>query len=50
MYIVKLLLQNCLTKFAPPPERIIWFYKRWQPFYDVIKDTVSPSVEFIRGI
>lgn len=36
-YFVKLLLQNCLTKIAPPPERIIWLYKRWQPLYDVIK-------------
>lgn len=49
-YFVKLLLQNCLTKIDPPPERIIWLYKRWQLLYDVIKDTVSPSVEFIRGI
>lgn len=49
-YFVKLLLQNCLTKISPPPERIIWLYKRWQPLYDIIKDTVSPSVEFIKGI
>lgn len=46
-YFVKLLLQNCLTKIDLPPERIIWLYKRWQHLYDVIKDTVSPSVEFI---
>jgi hypothetical protein len=49
-YFVKLLLQNCLTKITPPPERIIWLYKRWQPLYDVIKDTVSRNVEFIKGI
>ena len=48
-YFVKLRLQNCLTKIAPPPERIIWLYKRWQPLYDVIKDTVSPCVELRRG-
>lgn len=49
-FFVKLLLQNCLTKVSPPPERIIWLYKRWQPLYDVIKDTVLPTVEFIQGI
>ncbi|XP_033741828.1 uncharacterized protein LOC117328408 [Pecten maximus] len=49
-YFVKLLLQNCLTKIKPAPQRIIWLYKRWQPLYDVIKATVIPKVEFIKGI
>lgn len=46
----KVLLQHCLAMIWPPPERILWLYKRWQPLYDVIKSTVYPSVEFIQGI
>ena len=49
-YFVKSLLQNCTTKISPPPERIIWLYKRWQPLYDVIQETVYPKVDFIQGI
>ena len=49
-YFVKLLLQHCMTKISPPPERIVWLYKRWQPLYDVIKETVYPKVDFIQGI
>ena len=39
-----------MTKILPPPERIIWLYKRWQPLYDVIQETVYPKVDFIQGI
>lgn len=39
-----------MSKISPPPERILWLYKRWQPLYDIIKSTVYPSVEFIQGI
>lgn len=46
----KVILQHCLMMIWPPPERILWLYKRWQPLYDVIKSTVYPSVEFIQGI
>jgi len=49
-YFVKTLLQNCQIKISPPPQRILWLYKRWQPLYDVIKGTVFPRVEFIQGI
>jgi hypothetical protein len=28
-YFVKALLQNCRIKMAPPPQRIVWLYKRW---------------------
>ena len=38
------------SKIDPPPQRIIWLYKRWQPLYDVIKETVYPKVEFMQGI
>lgn len=43
-------LQNASTKMSPPPEKIIWLYKRWQPLYDEIRNSVVPEVEFIRGI
>ena len=49
-YFVKTLLQNCMTKISPHPQKIVWLYKRWQPMYDVIKATVFPQVEFIQGI
>lgn len=49
-YFVKMLLQHCKTKISPPPERILWLYKRWQALYDVIKTNVYPPVEFIQGI
>ena len=49
-YFVKTLLQNCRTKMAPPPQRIGWLHKRWQPLYDVIRKTVFPRVECRRGI
>ena len=35
---------------TPPPQRIVWLYKRWLPLYDEISTTVVPRVEFIRGI
>ena len=35
---------------VPPPQRIVWLYKRWQPLYDEISRTVVPLVEFVRGI
>ena len=48
-YFLMTLLQHCSTKIFPPPERILWLYKRWQPLYDVIQQTV-PIVDFIQGI
>jgi hypothetical protein len=27
---------------TPPPQRIVWLYKRWQPLYDEIGRTVVP--------
>jgi hypothetical protein len=35
---------------TPPPQRIVWLYKRRQPLYDEISRTVVPRVKFIRGI
>ena len=34
----------------PPPERIIFMYKRWQPLYEDMYEVVSPKVEFIPEI
>ena len=44
------LLKRTRTYLQPSPQRIIWLYKRWQPLYDVIKNTILPRVEFIKGI
>ena len=33
----------------PPPQRIIWFFKQWQPLYAEIKRK-HPHVEFIMGV
>ena len=48
--LVKSILQQNSRAMTPPPQRIVWLYKRWQPLYDIIKQTVTPSVEFIEGI
>ena len=34
----------------PRPQKIIWLYKRWQPLYGEILKSVTPRVEFIKGI
>ncbi|WAR15804.1 hypothetical protein MAR_030398 [Mya arenaria] len=44
------LLQNHNTKITPNVQRVVWLYKRWQPLYSIIKETVLPRVEFIQGI
>jgi uncharacterized C2H2 Zn-finger protein len=44
------LLQQALTSICPPPQRIVWLYKRWQPLYSTIQMSVRPRVEFIQGI
>ena len=46
---VKQLLENAMTMISPPPVRIIWLYKRWQPLYTELQQTV-PTIEFIDGI
>ena len=49
-YFLVELLKRAQTNIQPAPQRIIWLYKRWQPLYDVIKATVVPRVEFIKGV
>jgi hypothetical protein len=48
--LVSYILQHVQHLIEPPPQRIVWLYKRWQPLYDVIQRMVKPSVEFIQGI
>ncbi|CAC5417766.1 unnamed protein product [Mytilus coruscus] len=45
-YFLKQLLQN-LDTVSPKPQRIIWLYRRRQPLYEEIKNTV---LQFIQGI
>jgi len=47
---VKKLLQNHSSNIQPGIQRIVWLYKRWQPLYTIINRTVTPKVEFIKGI
>ena len=49
-YFLKEMLRRAQSTIVPPPERIVWLYKRWQPLYDVIQNTVVPAVKFVRGI
>ena len=36
-------------KLKPMPGRIAYFYKRWQPLYDQMREE-CPDIEFIKGI
>lgn len=40
-YFCKMLLQHCLKMIWPPPGRIVWLYKRWQPLYGVIQNSLA---------
>ena len=42
----KLLLSSLVQ---PPPERILWCFGQWQPFYEDLQKRI-PCIEFIRGI
>jgi len=46
-YFVRKMLESELI--APLPDRIVYLYKRWQPLYDTMKETV-PNIEFVQGI
>ena len=46
---MKHLLQQAETMITPPREKILWFYKRWQPAYTELKETV-PHIEFVQSI
>ncbi len=44
------LLRNNALLIDPPPKRIVWMYRRWQPMYDTMKNTIIPPIEFVKGI
>ena len=46
---VKRLLDNAASMISPPPARFIWLYKRWQPLYTEIVQSM-PCVNFTQGI
>ena len=46
-FVLKMLMYG---KIQPPPERIIYIYKRWQPLYTTMQQSIYPSIEFVRGI
>jgi hypothetical protein len=46
---VKYFLENAQTTISPTPQRIIWCYGQWQPFYfDMMR--IMPVIEFNEGI
>ena len=47
-WIKELLLHNTAL-ISPPPDRIIWIYKRWQPLYDELRMKI-PTIEFTQGL
>jgi hypothetical protein len=49
-FLLKQILNRIQDFCRPPPQRIVWLYKRWQPLYDLILSVVKPKVEFIQGI
>ena len=46
---MKNLLQQAETVINPPPRKIIWFYKRWQPAYSELQGII-PYIDFVQGI
>ncbi len=45
----KHVLEHSSTLIQPSPYRIIWFYRRWQPLYSEMAQTI-PNLTFIQGI
>ena len=46
---MKTLLLNRNDVITPPPDRIVWIYKRWQPLYDELQLHV-PEIQFIQNL
>ena len=46
-YLLKEMLKK--NKITPAPKRIVYLYRRWQPLYSEMLDTI-PGIEFIKGI
>jgi GTPase SAR1 family protein len=43
------LLTHAKTMINPSPERITWCYKRWQPLFSEIQQTIK-NIVFVHGI
>ena len=43
------LLQQAITMIRPSPHRIVWYYKRWQPMYTEMQQSI-PNIKFVQGI
>jgi hypothetical protein len=41
--------QTAKTMINPPPERIIWCYKRWQPLFSEMQSTIK-NILFLQGL
>ena len=46
---MKNLLHQDETMILPAPRKTVWFYKRWQPAYSQLEETI-PYIEFVEGI
>ena len=46
-WLIKDILQQ--KKIEPTPDRILFMYKRWQPLYNEMQETI-PDIEFVKGI
>ena len=46
---IKNLLQQVNSMISPPPLKITWFYKRWQPMYTEMLNTIT-NMHFIQGV
>jgi len=46
---MKKLLERARTMIKPPPERIIWCYKRWQPLFGEMNRNIN-NIIFIQGL
>lgn len=44
------LMQHLPSRVQPNIDRIVWLYRRWQPMYSTIQNTMTPKVEFHQGI
>jgi hypothetical protein len=42
------LLIRAKNMINPPPERIIWCYKRWQPLFSEMQSTIK-NILFLKG-
>ena len=43
------LLERARTMIKPPPERIIWCYKRWQPLFSDMQRNIG-NIIFVQGL